>query len=73
MVGWPDSGARPDRQGGGRPKSRASTADAELVKALQEHVKRILAPYKYPRAIEFRAALPKTATGKLQRSALRAG
>jgi 2-aminobenzoate-CoA ligase len=38
---------------------------------LQDHVKRIIAPYKYPRQIEFVEALPKTATGKLQRYALR--
>jgi 2-aminobenzoate-CoA ligase len=42
-----------------------------LVKTLQDHVKATIAPYKYPRAIEFVAALPKTATGKLQRHALR--
>ena len=46
-------------------------ADAALVTALQEHVKREIAPYKYPRAIEFVAQLPKTETGKLQRFALR--
>ena len=46
-------------------------AGPELVKILQDHVKRMLAPYKYPRAIEFRDALPRTSTGKLQRSALR--
>lgn len=45
--------------------------DAALVKTLQEHVKAAIAPYKYPRAIEFVAALPKTPTGKLQRFALR--
>jgi 2-aminobenzoate-CoA ligase len=38
---------------------------------LQDHVKREIAPYKYPRAIEFVAQLPKTETGKLQRFALR--
>ncbi|HEX8214493.1 MAG TPA: AMP-binding protein [Allosphingosinicella sp.] len=38
---------------------------------LQDHVKRTIAPYKYPREIEFVEALPKTATGKLQRYALR--
>ncbi len=42
-----------------------------LASQLQEHVKAIIAPYKYPRDIEFVAALPKTATGKLQRYALR--
>ncbi|RDJ21459.1 benzoate-CoA ligase family protein [Bosea caraganae] len=45
--------------------------DPALVKTLQEHVKAAIAPYKYPRAVEFVAALPKTPTGKLQRFALR--
>jgi 2-aminobenzoate-CoA ligase len=44
---------------------------AALVHELQEHVKRTIAPYKYPRAIEFRDALPRTETGKLQRFRLR--
>jgi benzoate-CoA ligase len=39
--------------------------------ALQQHVKDRLAPYKYPRWIEFVAELPKTATGKIQRFKLR--
>ncbi len=43
-----------------------------MAKALQEHVKHALAPYKYPRWIEFRTELPKTATGKIQRFKLRA-
>ncbi|MGN6114932.1 MAG: benzoate-CoA ligase family protein [Nitrobacter sp.] len=47
------------------------TGDAALVTALQDHVKREIAPYKYPRAIEFVAQLPKTETGKLRRFALR--
>src|SRR6202167_673175 len=47
------------------------TRDAELTAALQDHVKRTIAPYKYPRAIEFVTQLPKTETGKLQRFALR--
>jgi 2-aminobenzoate-CoA ligase len=38
---------------------------------LQEHVKRSIAPYKYPRAIEFVDALPRTETGKLQRFRLK--
>jgi 2-aminobenzoate-CoA ligase len=46
-------------------------SDAALATALQEHVKRQIAPYKYPRAIEFVAQLPKTETGKLKRAALR--
>lgn len=43
----------------------------EMVRALQEHVKAALAPFKYPRWIEFRDELPKTATGKIQRYKLR--
>ena len=45
--------------------------DAALAAALQEHVKREIAPYKYPRAIEFVPQLPKTETGKLKRFTLR--
>jgi len=45
--------------------------NAAMVKALQDHVKQSIAPYKYPRAIEFRAQLPRTETGKLQRFRLR--
>ena len=44
---------------------------ATLVKELQDHVKQLLAPYKYPRVIEFVSSLPRTATGKLQRYKLR--
>ncbi|HET7364065.1 MAG TPA: benzoate-CoA ligase family protein [Burkholderiales bacterium] len=47
------------------------TADESLKSALQQHVKQRLAPYKYPRWIEFIAELPKTATGKIQRFKLR--
>ncbi len=43
-----------------------------FAKELQDHVKNTIAPFKYPRRIEFRAELPKTATGKLQRYRLRA-
>ncbi|MDH2234721.1 AMP-binding protein [Pigmentiphaga sp. GD03639] len=43
----------------------------DLAKALQEHVKRTIAPYKYPRVIRFVDALPRTETGKLKRFALR--
>ncbi|MET0534279.1 MAG: AMP-binding protein [Steroidobacter sp.] len=42
-----------------------------LVQTLQQFVKQNIAPYKYPRAIEFKPSLPKTATGKLRRHALR--
>jgi 2-aminobenzoate-CoA ligase len=47
------------------------TADDTLATTLQDHVKREIAPYKYPRAVEFVEQLPKTGTGKLQRFALR--
>jgi 2-aminobenzoate-CoA ligase len=47
-------------------------ASPELVGELQEHVKRELAPYKYPRAVEFVERLPRTETGKIQRYVLRA-
>jgi benzoate-CoA ligase len=46
-------------------------ADVALAEALKQHVKDRLAPYKYPRWVEFRAELPKTATGKIQRFKLR--
>jgi 2-aminobenzoate-CoA ligase len=46
-------------------------ADAALARALQEHVKATIAPYKYPRAVAFLNGLPRTQTGKLQRFALR--
>jgi benzoate-CoA ligase family protein len=56
-------------------KDQAKVADASardaMSRALQDHVKSKLAPYKYPRWIEFRADLPKTATGKIQRFKLR--
>ncbi|MEK1886860.1 MAG: AMP-binding protein, partial [Phyllobacterium sp.] len=46
-------------------------ADELTVKRLQDHVKEVIAPYKYPRSIKFVDALPKTATGKIQRFQLR--
>jgi 2-aminobenzoate-CoA ligase len=45
--------------------------DAEMVKVLQDHVKASIAPFKYPREIEFVPVLPRTETGKLQRFKLR--
>jgi acetyl-CoA synthetase len=44
----------------------------ELARELQEHVKRETAPYKYPRVVDFVGELPKTASGKVRRAALRA-
>jgi acyl-coenzyme A synthetase/AMP-(fatty) acid ligase len=43
----------------------------ELAEQIQEQVKRTIAPYKYPRRIEFVAALPKTPSGKIKRRELR--
>jgi len=48
-----------------------ATGDALMVKLLQDHVKRVIAPYKYPRRVVFTDALPKTQTGKIQRFRLR--
>jgi acyl-coenzyme A synthetase/AMP-(fatty) acid ligase len=43
----------------------------ELARELQEHCKRTTAPYKFPRIVEFATELPKTASGKIRRAALR--
>ncbi|UWR21105.1 AMP-binding protein [Sulfitobacter sp. S190] len=51
--------------------TEGTAANAATVKALQDHVKATIAPYKYPRDVRFIEALPKTATGKIQRFALR--
>lgn len=51
--------------------SRGWTPSDELMKALQEHVKKATAPYKYPRIVEFVQELPKTVSGKIQRARLR--
>jgi 2-aminobenzoate-CoA ligase len=72
VVGWPDE------ERGQIVKAfvvlRAGNAPSdELVRELQDFVKAQVAPYKYPRAIEFRDTLPRTETGKLQRFRLRQG
>ena len=46
-------------------------ADEDTARRLQEHVKLVIAPYKYPRSVKFVTALPKTLTGKIQRFRLR--
>ena len=71
VVGWNDE------QKLIKPKAfvvlkQPDKANDALIRTLQEHVKQKLAPYKYPRWIEFRKELPKTATGKIQRFKLRA-
>ncbi|HMA70123.1 MAG TPA: benzoate-CoA ligase family protein [Xanthobacteraceae bacterium] len=71
VVAWPDE----DRLI--KPKAfvvlkPSVTASDRSVRALQDHCRKQLAPYKFPRWIEFRNDLPKTATGKIQRFKLRA-
>ena len=46
-------------------------AGEALVKELQDHVKRVTAPYKYPRVVEFVDELPKTISGKIRRVEIR--
>ena len=71
VVGWPDENRLIKPKAFVVLKSGA-TANVQLAEALQEHCRQSLAPYKYPRWIEFRPDLPKTATGKIQRFKLRA-
>jgi acetyl-CoA synthetase len=51
---------------------RQGEPDDLLARELQEHCKRVAAPYKFPRIIEFAEQLPKTASGKIKRAELRA-
>jgi acetyl-CoA synthetase len=51
--------------------ARDFTASNELIRELQNHVKRVTAPYKYPRIVEFVPELPKTVSGKIQRNVIR--
>jgi benzoate-CoA ligase family protein len=71
VVGWNDDQKLVKPKAFVVLKSPDKASDA-LIRTLQEHVKQKLAPYKYPRWIEFRKELPKTATGKIQRFKLRA-
>ena len=55
------------------PKDAAglpAAIDAAMAARLQDHVKQTIAPYKYPRIVEFRDSLPRTSSGKLQRFSL---
>lgn len=51
--------------------ARGFEASDELKKELQNHVKKVTAPYKYPRVVEFVAELPKTTSGKIKRTDIR--
>jgi benzoate-CoA ligase family protein len=71
VVGWPDGDTLI------KPKAfvvlkQPQKGGDELARQLQEHCRQKLAPFKYPRWVEFREDLPKTATGKIQRFRLRA-
>ena len=50
----------------------AQEGGEDLSRAIQDFVKKSIAPYKYPRAVEFVGELPKTQTGKVNRAMLRA-
>jgi 2-aminobenzoate-CoA ligase len=68
--------AAPDEERGNIVKAfvvprEGVAGSAELIKELQNFVKSRIAPYKYPRAIEFTDSLPKTETGKIKRFKLR--
>jgi acetyl-CoA synthetase len=52
--------------------AKGYTASEELKKELQDHVKKVTAPYKYPRVVDFVAELPKTSSGKIRRMEIRA-
>ena len=51
--------------------AKGYTASEELKKEIQNHVKKVTAPYKYPRIVEFVDELPKTISGKIKRSTIR--
>lgn len=53
--------------------AKGHAGDAPMTKILQDHVKQTIAPFKYPRRVLYREALPKTQTGKIQRFQLRDG
>ena len=71
VVGWPDADALIKPKAFVVLKSQDKAGEA-LKLALQDHCREKLATFKYPRWLEFRAELPKTATGKIQRFKLRA-
>ncbi|MGP0095168.1 MAG: benzoate-CoA ligase family protein [Xanthobacteraceae bacterium] len=70
VVGWPDDDKLIKPKAFVVLKSPGKASDA-LKRALQDYCREKLAPFKYPRWLEFRGELPKTATGKIQRFKLR--
>ena len=71
VVGKPDAMRGADRQSVRRAARRTARRARRSKRELQEHCKRVTAPYKYPREIEFVAELPKTISGKIRRVELR--
>jgi len=71
VVGWPDTDELIKPKAFVVLKSPDKASDA-FAQTLQDECRQKLAPYKYPRWVEFRRELPKTATGKIQRFKLRA-
>jgi len=70
--------AAPDEERGSVVRAVVVLRDGEiasdaLARTLQDHVKAVTAPYKYPRIVEFADSLPKTASGKIRRALLRGG
>ena len=71
VVGRPDAGARASSVHAVGGAARGGRRRRRQGRELQDFAKQTIAPYKYPRSIEFVDALPRTATGKLQRFRLR--
>ncbi len=63
--------AAPDEERGHVVMAFVVASEEVTPEALQDHVKQLIAPYKYPRRVEFVDALPRTPTGKVQRNRLR--
>jgi 2-aminobenzoate-CoA ligase len=63
--------AAPDTERGHVVMAYVVVSEAVEARALQDHVKALIAPFKYPRRIEFVETLPRTPTGKVQRNVLR--
>ena len=72
VIGVPDEARGQIVQAHVVLKEGTAASDA-LTRVLQDHVKSVIAPYKYPRSVVYAQALPKTETGKLQRFRLREG
>ena len=70
VIGAPDDARGSIVQAHVVLNAHAAAGDA-MTKALQDHVKAVIAPFKYPRSVIFTAALPKTETGKIQRFRLK--